>query len=144
MSKLKETPLTSQESAVASAGLARNLRDRIKLLARRAGGRGITLSEAAEAIPDHKLTSITPRFSELVERGQLVRVRVGYGKPTKRYPRGQCRYTTRFDEQTRRNVIVHWAPEFAPPSPIQEEPTHDANGTTEQSANSNREDDRNS
>ncbi|MGD0791816.1 MAG: hypothetical protein ABR920_08605 [Terriglobales bacterium] len=107
-------PATSHESAAALGALAGKLRARVVQLARAVGRHGITLSEAAAAIPEHKPASITPRFIELIERGQLVRVRVGTGKPTKRFPAGQPRYMTRFDEQTKRNVLIHWVPEFGP------------------------------
>ena len=32
---------------------------------------------------------------------------------TVRFPQGAPHYRTRYDEETRRNVIVHWIPEFA-------------------------------
>ena len=114
MSVRNTDPVSSHEAAAASEELADRLCDRVIEVARAAGWRGITLSEAAELIPEHKATSITPRFKELLGRGQLVRVRVGTGEPTSRFLNGRPRYVTRFDEQTRRNVLVHWAPEFEP------------------------------
>jgi hypothetical protein len=105
---------TSHESAEASINLAANLRARIIALAELAGGDGLTISEAAEEICDHKNTSVSPRFSELVASGRLVRVLEGRGKPTKRSPAGVPRYTTRFDKQTKRNVTIHWLPGFQP------------------------------
>ena len=105
---------TSSQSAAASAEVSGKLRARIVRLARAAGSKGISLSETVQAIPDHKLSSITPRFVELVKGKQLVRVFIGAGKPTKRYPAGRPIFLTRFDEQTKRNVLVQWVPEFAP------------------------------
>jgi hypothetical protein len=105
-------PSTSHESAEAVGNLAAKLRSRILALARLAGPRGITISEAAEQIPEHKNTSVSPRFSELVARGALVRSLKGYGKPTKRSPAGVPQYETRFDPRTERNVIIHWLPGF--------------------------------
>lgn len=105
---------TSVESARAVADLASELRGRIIALAQVSGHAGITISEASQQIPDHKNTSVSPRFSELVANGRLVRVLKGRGKPTKRSPGGIPHYTTRFDPQTGRNVIIHWLPEFAP------------------------------
>lgn len=107
-------PATSHEAAASSVDLARKLRDRILQLAKAAAWTGITIAEGAEAIPERRASSITPRFSELVERGQLVRTFVGMGKPTKRFPAGRPLYETRLDEQTRKRVLLHWLPEFAP------------------------------
>jgi hypothetical protein len=114
MNARNSDPETSHRSAATSAEVSGKLRARIVRLARAAGSKGISLSETVLAIPDHKLSSITPRFVELVEMGQLVRVRMGVGKPTKRYPAGRPQFLTRFDEQTKRNVLVQWVPEFAP------------------------------
>ncbi len=94
--------------------LAAKLRARLRTLARYAGRDGITIAEAIARITDHKPTSVSPRFSELVKRGELVRVLTGRGKPTKRSPEGVARYATRLDAQTRKRVIIHWLPEFAP------------------------------
>ena len=105
---------TSGESAVESQQTAVRLRQQITHLAQIAGERGITINEAERLIDDHKGHSISPRFSELVRSGLLVRVVIGRTRPTKRFPHGAPRYKTRFDEETRRNVIVHWAPRFAP------------------------------
>lgn len=125
MSVRNSDAVTSYESAATLGELAGKLRARIVQLARAAGRHGVTLSEAAAAIPEHKPASITPRFIELIERAQLVRVRVGTGKPTKRFPAGRPRYVTRFDEQTKRNVLVHWVPEVAP-LPEENEPSEQA------------------
>jgi len=97
-----------------SAALAQRLRERIVSLARVAGPKGITINEAERQIQDHKGHSVSPRFVGLVNSGVLVRVFVGYGAPTKRFPKGAPRYRTRHDEETRRNVTIHWLPEFAP------------------------------
>jgi hypothetical protein len=105
---------TSYRSVAASAEVSGKLRALIVRLAREAGSTGITLSEAEQAIPDHKPSSITPRFTELVAVGQLVRVCIGAGKPTKQHPAGRPQFLTRYDEQTKRNVLIHWVPEFAP------------------------------
>jgi hypothetical protein len=86
--------------------LAAKLREHILVLAREAGSFGLTINEAAEQIPGHKPWSISPRFAEL-------RHYVGVGKPTKRFPAGRPRYATRYDARTKRNVRVHWLPEFA-------------------------------
>ena len=105
---------TNSESMKQSEELALRLRERILVLARTAGHKGLTINEAERQIEDHKGHSISPRFSELVREGSLVRVLVGHGKATKRFPRGVRRYVTRFDDDTRRNVTVHWTREFAP------------------------------
>jgi hypothetical protein len=112
--KLRAGLGTSGESAKASQPLALRLREVIIDLARQAGPTGITINEGERLIPDHKGHSVSSRFSELVERGDLVRVFVGYGQPAKRFPKGVPRYVTRYDEETGRNVVVHWLPEFAP------------------------------
>jgi hypothetical protein len=125
MSVRKSDPATSCEAAAALGDLAEKLSARIVQIARATGRQGITLSECAAAIPEHKPASVSPRFIGLVERGQLVRVRVGTGRQTKRFPRGCPRYITRFDEQTRRHVLVHWVPEFAP-LPEENEPSDEA------------------
>lgn len=106
---------TSIESVKKSEELAYRLRGRILDLARRAGGEGLTISEAERQIEDHKGHSISPRFSQLVRTGALVRVFIGYGEPTRSSPQGVRHYVTRHDEETGRNVVVHWVPEFAPP-----------------------------
>jgi hypothetical protein len=105
---------TSGDSIRQSATLALKLRPRIVALARAAGPRGLTINDAQSEIQDHKASSVSARFSELESRGALVRVLVGYDPPTKRYPKGEPRYTRRFDEETKRNVNVYWVPEFAP------------------------------
>jgi hypothetical protein len=105
---------TSAESARKSGRLATRLRDRIVNLARKAGAQGLTINDAERTISDHKSQSVSPRFAELVARGALVRVPIEPGRPTKRFPFGMPRCVRRYDEQTRRKVIVHWAPEFAP------------------------------
>jgi hypothetical protein len=107
-------PETSYASAAAVGALAARLRARVLTIAHEARERGITINEASAAIPEHRAHSVSPRFAELVERGHLVRVLVGHGKNTKRFPCGIPRYMTRWDEQTKRDVIVHWLPEFAP------------------------------
>lgn len=103
---------TSVDSLKKSEELATHLRERILDLARRAGRYGLTINEAESEIGDHKGHSVSPRFSELVRRGALVRVPVDHGCPTKRC--GGFRFMTRYDEETGRNVTVHWLPEFAP------------------------------
>lgn len=107
-------PETSHESAAAVGALAARLRARVLTIAHEAREHGVTIAEASAAIPEHRAHAISPRFAELVERGHLVRVLVGHGMPTKRFPGGVPRYLTRWDEQTKRNVIVHWSPEFVP------------------------------
>lgn len=94
--------------------LAAQLRTRILALAREAGRDGITANETEQGIPEHKSHSITPRFAELIKSGTLVRVRTGTGKPTTRFPAGRPLYATRFDTETKREVVIHWLPEFAP------------------------------
>ena len=105
---------TSIESSDKSKRLAERLCHRILELARSAGEGGITINEAEKLIPDHKSSAVSPRFSELVRRGRLIRVLIGYSPPTKRFPRGVARYVGRYDEETRRGVTIHWLPEFAP------------------------------
>ena len=105
---------TSAESINKSERLASRLRVRIIELVRKAGKDGLTINEAERQIDDHKGQSISPRFAELVRQGVLVRVLTGRDKPTKRSPNGVTRYRTRFDDETQRNVTVHWVPEFAP------------------------------
>lgn len=121
MSVRNSDPVTSDEAAASSVELARKLRDRILQLARVARFTGITIAESVEAIPEHKPSSVTPRFSELVERGQLVRSFIGMGKPNKCFPAGRPLYRTRTDGQTKKRVLIHWLPEFAP-SPNGSEP----------------------
>ncbi len=104
---------TSAESIKKSDNLAIRLRERILVLAEEAGPRGLTINEAERLIDDHKGHSISPRFSELIDRGILVRVQIGLGRPTKRFPNGDPRYAKRYDEDTCRNVTIHWLPEFA-------------------------------
>jgi hypothetical protein len=91
-----------------TAHLAAKLRARILTLARRAGHAGLTISEAAGLIPEHKNTSVSPRFSELVEDGALVRVLTGHSRS------GAPRYAGRLDEQTGKYVRIHWARGFEP------------------------------
>jgi len=105
---------TSGESAIKSQPTATCLRQQIRELAREAQGQGISINEAERLIDDHKGHSVSPRFAELVRQGLLVRIVIGRGRPTKRFPQGAPLYKTRYDEETRRNVIVHWAHEFAP------------------------------
>jgi hypothetical protein len=81
---------------------------------RRAQGQGLTINQAERSIENHKGHSISPRFAELVRLGLLVRIITGRAQPTTRFPQGALRYWTRYDKETRRNVIVHWTPEFAP------------------------------
>jgi hypothetical protein len=107
-------PATSHAPAAAVGALAARLCARVLAMAGEAREHGVTISEASAAIPEHRAHSISPRFAELVERGHLVRVLVGHGKSTKRLPGGIPRYATRWDEQTKRNVIIHWLPLFAP------------------------------
>jgi hypothetical protein len=105
---------TSGESARESQELANRLRVRIMDMARRARERGLTINEAEREIDDHKAHSVSPRFSELIKSGELVRQEIGRGQPTRKFPHGSPRFATRYDEETRRNVIVHWVPEFEP------------------------------
>lgn len=105
---------TSGESARKSQQTAVRLRQLILEFARRAEGRGLTINEAERLIEDHKGHSVSPRFAELVRVGLLVRMVIGRALPTTRFPQGAPRYVTRHDEETRRNVIVHWIPKFAP------------------------------
>jgi hypothetical protein len=107
---------SSTESANKSEELAARLRRRIIDLARRSGKVGLSINEAEEQIDDHKGHSVSPRFAGLVKQGVLVRLLIGRGKPTRRFPNGVPRYVTRYDQKTRRNVNVHWVPEFAPAS----------------------------
>lgn len=104
----------SIESLRQSAEVSSNLRQRILELAGQAGCDGITISEAERKIDDHKGHSISPRFSELVRKGALVRCLTGRGKPTRSSPLGVPCFITRYDQETRRHVTVHWLPEFAP------------------------------
>jgi hypothetical protein len=105
---------TSGESLKDSQETTARLRQQVLNLAHIARETGITINEAERVIDDHKGHSVSPRFSELVRQGALVRVVIGRTRPTNRFPHGAPRYLTRYDEETRRNVIVHWAPEFAP------------------------------
>jgi hypothetical protein len=105
---------TSIDSLKKSEELATRLRERILDLARKAGRNGLTINEAERQIGDHKGHSVSPRFSELVRQGALVRVPVDDGPSTKHC--GVSRWVTRYDEETGRNVTVHWIPEFAPTS----------------------------
>ncbi len=114
MKKAKAILDSSAESANKSQDLAVRLRRRIIDLARKAGKVGLTINQAEEQIDDHKVSSVSPRFSELVNRGALVRVVIGRDEPTKQFPNGAPRHFKRYDETTHRNVIVHWTPEFAP------------------------------
>ena len=107
---------TSGESAKESQILAGRLRNRILDLARRVGTRGLTISEAERFVDDHKGHSVSPRFAELVRAGALVRIPIEPGRSTRRFPGGIPRYISRRDEQTGREVNVHWLPEFAPVS----------------------------
>ena len=62
-------PETSYESAQQIDALAAKLRGLIKNLARKAGYNGLSISEAATSIPEHKPWSISPRFAELIRSG---------------------------------------------------------------------------
>lgn len=99
-------PSTSHQSADAVGKLAAKLRARILVLAHDAGAFGLTISEAAQRISEHKPWSISPRFAELLRSGALVRHCVGVK------PSGRPRYATRFDPLTKKNVLVHWLPKF--------------------------------
>jgi hypothetical protein len=101
-------PETSYESAAQVDVLASKLRAAIVNLAREAGSVGITGNEAERLIPDHKNHSITPRFAELIARGELVRMLLGRSK------KGRPIYLKRYDTITKRDTIVNFAPEFAP------------------------------
>ena len=89
-------PATSHASAAAVSALAARLRARVLTITGEAREHGVTISEASAAIPEHRAHSISPRFAELVERGHLLRVLVGHGKSTKRFPGGVPRYMTEF------------------------------------------------
>ena len=108
---------TSIESAEKSEPMAASLRARVARMTRDSGRDGLTINQAQKQIQDHKDGSISARFSELVKSGAIVRVFVGYGQRTRRFPNGVPKYVSRYDEETRRNVSVHWAPEFAPSAP---------------------------
>lgn len=105
---------TSGESVNESQQTAARLRQQILEFARGAQGQGLTINQAERLIENHKGHSISPRFAELVRLGLLVRIITGVAQPTTRFPQGAPRYRTRYDDETRRNVIVHWLPEFAP------------------------------
>ena len=108
-------PHTSHAAATAFVEQAATVDARIVQLARVAGRIGITQSDAVEAMPEYKPGSITPRFVRLVRRGALIRVRIGTSKPTKHFPCGRPLYQTRVDSTTGQKVLLHWAPQFAPP-----------------------------
>jgi hypothetical protein len=103
---------TSIDSLKKSEELSTRLRERILDLARKAGRNGLTINEAERQIGDHKGHSVSPRFSELVRQGALVRVPVDHGRPTKHC--GVSRWVTRYDEETGRSVTLHWIPACAP------------------------------
>lgn len=105
---------TSGASLKSSQSLAISLRQQILVLAQKACSAGITISEAERLIEGHKGHSISPRFAELIKCGKLVRIPLAPGHQTNRFPCGIPRFMTRYDEQSRRNVNVHWLPEFAP------------------------------
>ncbi len=65
------------------------------------------------------MNSVSPRFSELEKLGALVRIFIGYGRPTSRFPKGAPRFITRRDDETGRNVNVYWLPEFAPTARVE-------------------------
>jgi hypothetical protein len=108
----------NSDAAAAVGALAAQLRARILDLAQDAGPTGLTSNEAERLITAHKANGVSPRFSELVRHGDLVRVLVGHGPGTKRFPGGVPRYVTRWDGRTERNVIVHWHPNFTPKQPV--------------------------
>ena len=60
---------TSGTSVVQSQNLAISIRQQILLLARQSGSLGITINEAERLIKCHKGHSISPRFAELIKRG---------------------------------------------------------------------------
>lgn len=101
-------PHTSHESAHQIDELVEKLHAHILVLVKRAGPLGLTINEAERAITEHKNHSVSPRFSTLVEKGLLARKIIGFSA------RGRPRYQKRYDPNTRRNVIVHWLPEFLP------------------------------
>jgi len=105
---------TSIDSFKQSQAFIETLCDRILELARKAGACGLTIHEAEQQLGDHRARGVSARFAELVRTGKLSRVITGYCAPTARYPQGMPRYATRYDQETQRNVIVHWIPEFAP------------------------------
>jgi len=75
---------------------------RILELAEAAGAEGITSNDAERLITDHKNSSVSPRFNELVEAGALVRMEGSAGE--------------RIDPLTNRPGQIHWLPKFAPDS----------------------------
>jgi hypothetical protein len=107
-------PDSSHKSAVAFRKHISKVDVRILEVVRSSGPHGRTQSEVVDGIPEYKPGSITPRFTRLVRNRQLVLIPLGNTKPTKRCPGGRPRYITRFDKETKRNVNVYWAPEFAP------------------------------
>jgi len=119
---------TSIDSLKKSEELATRLRERILDLVRKAGRRGLTINEAERQLADHKGHSVSPRFSEILRQGVLVRVLVDHGRPIKR--RGGSRFMTRYDEETSRNVNLHWTPEYVPaPDKGPHDPSTLAGGT---------------
>ena len=98
----------NSESTTQVGELAAKLRAQIIDLSRQAGAEGITSNEAERLIPVHKNNSISPRFAELIKRGGLVRVLLGYTE------KKRAVYAKRFDPVTRRHVVVNFLREFAP------------------------------
>ena len=117
MNARNSDPHSSHEAAEAVEQLAGKLRARIVPLVRATGTAGATQSEIAAQMAEYKQSSITPRFIELIERKLIVRVLVGFGKRTRRYPNGVPRYITRFDPVTKHNVTLYWFPGYEPKPP---------------------------
>jgi len=126
MTARNSDPQTNHEAAAAFQKKVGKVDGRIIEIVRASGQLGRTQSEVVASVPEYKPGSITPRFVWLVERRQLVRIRIGTTKPTKRNPGGRPLYITRFDEETKRPVNVYWAPEFAPEE--KEPPVAERNG----------------
>jgi hypothetical protein len=105
---------TSCDSAAASVREFSRVDKKILEHVGASGTRGVTQSEVVDAMPEYKPGSITPRFKRLEDRGEIVRVPDGLGRPSKEFPLGRPLYKTRWDEVTSRNVNVYWLPGFEP------------------------------
>jgi hypothetical protein len=114
MNARSSDPQTSHDAAAIFSKKVGRVDARIVELTRAAGKRGISQAEIVDALPEYKPGSITPRFARLVKRGLLVRLRIGTGNPSKRFPDGRPLHKTRVDGATHQRVLLHWVPEFAP------------------------------